>query len=198
MLVKVMAEEPVLLSCRGSVALAPVSTVPKLSGLCPTMRVGGAAVPTSEMNSSELLALEEISMALMRVAAVEPVCEVLCGVKVTVRVQLAAGRMVEQLEETAKSGVVCRPRMLSVVVPVLLRVTVCGVETLPTVVVAKVSELCEVVKADSGAELEGDASVMGVEVPARSMRLGLEMASLSMMRVLASAVVGGGLEPTAT
>ena len=84
------------------------------------------------------------------------------------------------------------------VVPVLSRVRVCGVEALPTIVLAKVRELCEGAKAASGAVFDGDARMTGVELPVRSIRSGLDAASLSMMRVPESVVDGGGLEPGAT
>ena len=68
-----------------------------------------------------------------------------CGVKVTMRMQLAEGRMVAQLLWTVKSGVVWRLVMWMGTVPVLARVMVWGCAALPTCVVAKVRELCEAV-----------------------------------------------------
>jgi hypothetical protein len=123
---------------------------------------------------------------------------VLCGVKVTVSVQLAPGTMLAQLLETVKSGVVCTPRMLSVAVPVLSSVTVCGALTLPTMVLAKVRELCDGVIVASGAAFEGDETVTGVELPVRSIRSGLDAASLSITSSPLSVVETGGLEPDAT
>ena len=46
--------------------------------------------------------------------------------------------------------------MMRVAVPVLSSVTVCGALTLPTMVLAKVRELCDGVIAASGAAFEGD------------------------------------------
>src|SRR5229473_3460638 len=92
------------------------------------------------MKSSAVLASEVISRALMRVVVF--VAEG-CGVKVTMRMQLAEGRMVVQLFWTVKSGVVWRAAIWMGTVPVLLRVMVWGAAASPTWVVAKVRELCE-------------------------------------------------------
>ena len=93
-------------------------------------------------DSSAVLASEVISSALMRVVAF--VAEG-CGMKVTMRMQLAEGVMVVQLLWTEKSGVVWRAVMWIGTVPVLLRVTVWGGAALPTWVVAKVREFAEAV-----------------------------------------------------
>src|SRR6267154_1068875 len=109
-----------------------------------TMRGDGVAVPRRLMNSRAVLASEVISRALMRV--VEGAAEASgCGVKVTMRMQLAEGMMVLQLLWTVKSGVVWRAAIWMGTVPVLLRVMVWGGAALPTCVVAKVRELCEAV-----------------------------------------------------
>jgi hypothetical protein len=65
-------------------------------------------------------------------------------------------------------------------------------------VLAKVSELCDAMKAASGTVLDGDVSVTGEELPLKSIRSGLDAASLSMTSVPVSVVDGGGLEPGAT
>ena len=105
------------------------------------------AVPRRLMNSRAVVASEVISRALIRFvdAAGEAVG---CGVKVTMRMQLAEGMRVVQLlwaVWTVKSGVVWREAMWMGTVPVLLRVIVWGGAALPTCVVAKVRELCEAV-----------------------------------------------------
>ena len=84
--------------------------------------------------------------------------------------------------------------MVRVELPVLARVTVCGAETLPAMVLAKVREFCDAAKAAMGAVFEGDMTMAGVELPVRSMKSGLEAASLSMMRVPVSVVDGGAPE----
>ena len=48
--------------------------------------------------------------------------------------------------------------MLSVAVPVLSSITVCGALTLPTMVLAKVSELCDGISVASGAAFVGDVT----------------------------------------
>src|SRR5580704_12509367 len=111
--VRMVGPEPVLVSSTPSTAFAPTSTLLKFSEAGATASVDGLDTPTSEMNSSEVLALDEISTAPARVAEPDPDCAGLCGVKATVRVQLAPGTMVEQLLVTAKSGEDCRPKMLS-------------------------------------------------------------------------------------
>ena len=98
----------------------PRRTVPKSRAVGERVRVAGLAAPRRLMNSSEVLESEVISRAAMRVP-VE-----LCGVKLTVRGQLAPGTRVAQALVTVKSGVVWRARMWMVVVPVLARVMVCG------------------------------------------------------------------------
>ena len=97
---KVIALAPVLVSCNGRLEFVPTSTVPKLSELCAIVSEDGLETPTTEMNSSEVVALEETSIALGRDPLPEPCCVVLCGVKVTVSVQLAPGRMLAQLLDT--------------------------------------------------------------------------------------------------
>ncbi len=78
----------------------PTSTVPKLSELCAIVSEDGLETPTTEMNSSEVVALEDISMALTRCPLPDPCCVEFCGVNVTVSVQLAPGTMVAQLLDT--------------------------------------------------------------------------------------------------
>src|SRR5712672_2969677 len=110
------------------------------------VRGDGVAVPRRLMNSRAVLASEVISRALMRVAGIDEGAAVDaegCGVKVTMRMQLAEGMMVVQLLWTVKSGVVLRAAIWMGTVPVLLRVMVWGWAALPTWVVAKVRELCE-------------------------------------------------------
>jgi hypothetical protein len=93
------------------------------------VRGDGVAVPRRLMNSRAVLASEVISSALMRLVAL--VAEG-CGVKVTMRMQLAEGMTVVQLLWTVKSGVVWRAVMWMGTVPVLLRVMVWGGAALPT------------------------------------------------------------------
>src|SRR5580704_16984312 len=94
-----------------------------------TVSGDGVAVPSRLMKSRAVLASEVISRALMRVVAL--VAEG-CGVKVTMRRQLAEGRIVLQLLWTVKSGVVWRAVMWMETVPVLARMTVWGRAALPT------------------------------------------------------------------
>ena len=89
------AVAPVLVTWMGRVALVLTRTVPKLSELCPRTSVEGLETPTREMNSREVLAVEEISTEAARVVAAE-----FCGVKAMLRVQLAPGTRVEQLLAT--------------------------------------------------------------------------------------------------
>jgi hypothetical protein len=182
--------EPVLVSCTLRVELAPTRTLPKSREVGATARVDRVEVPVSEMNSSEVAELEEISIALACVPLPEPGC----GVKVIVRGHVAPGTTVEQGVETVKSGVVWMLRMLSGAVPVLVSVTVCGAEVVPGVVLAKVSESCERAIAAWRAVFEGDEMVIGVELPLRSIRSGLDAASLSMMSEPESDVDTGELE----
>src|SRR5580700_10648525 len=125
MLLKVAGVVPVLVIWRGRVEVAPSWTEPKSSAIGETVRGDGVAVPRRLMNSRAVLASEVISRALIRFvdAAGEAVG---CGVKVTMRMQLAEGMMVVQLLWTVKSGVVWRAEMWMGTVPVLLRVMVCG------------------------------------------------------------------------
>ena len=104
-LARIAGLEAVLVIWTPSVAFAPTSTVPKLSAAGARTMVGGLETPTSEMNSSDVLALEEISIAPTRAAGLVPGWAEGCGVKVMVRVQLAPGTMMEQLLATVKSGV---------------------------------------------------------------------------------------------
>ena len=101
---RVAGLEPVLESSTDRAVVEPITTAPKLSDVGATVRVEGFDSPTREMNSSEVVAFEEISMALMRVVASGAVD--VCGVKVMVRGQLAPGWMVGQLPATVKFGVV--------------------------------------------------------------------------------------------
>ena len=117
---------------------------------------------------------------------------------VTVRGQLAPETRVEQVVEVVKSGVAWTLRMLRGAVPVLLSMTVCGVEAVPGVVLAKVSEPCEITTAACSAVFEGAETMIGVELPVRLIRPGLDAASLSMMSEPESVVDTGGLEPAAT
>ena len=142
MLLKVAGVVAVLVIWTGRVEVAPSWTEPKSRAMGETVRGDGVAVPRRLMNSSAVLASEVISRALMRVGAL--VAEG-CGVKVTMRMQLAEGMMVVQLLWAVKSGVVWRAAMWMGTVPVLLRVMVWGGAALPTWVVAKVRELGETV-----------------------------------------------------
>ena len=127
----------------GSVAELPTSTCPKSKETGERTSVGGIAVPTILMKSSELLESEVISSAL---ATVLVVCEEEAwGVNVTVMGQLVPGRMVPQARVTVKSGVVARREMWMAVVPVFVRETVCGAEAFPPEVTAKLREFCEAV-----------------------------------------------------
>jgi hypothetical protein len=121
-----------------------------------------------------------------------------CGVKVTMRMQLAEGRRVAQLLDTVKSGVVRRAVTWMGTVPVLLRVMVWGWAASPTWVVEKVRELAEAVKETSGALFAGAAVCAGAAVPVRSMKTGLLRALLSMTRVPVSDVDCGEEVPVAT
>src|ERR1035437_4669896 len=71
-LVRSAAMLPVFVSCTLSDAFAPTRTVPKLSEPGLTARVDGLETPTSEMNSSDVLAFEAISIALTRAPAPPP------------------------------------------------------------------------------------------------------------------------------
>ena len=88
--------------------------------------------------------------------------------------------------------------MLSVAVPVLSSVTVCGALTLPAMVLAKVSELCDAVSTANGGALLGVETLIGVELPVKSIMFGLEAASLSITNSPVSLVAGGEMEPLAT
>src|SRR6266481_3214962 len=133
MLLKVAGLVLVLVIWSGRVEVAPSWTVPKSSAMGEMVRGEGVAVPRRLMKSRAVLESEVISRALMRVVAL--VAEG-CGVKVTMRRQLAEGRMVVQLFWTVKSGVVWGAAMWMGTVPVLLREMVCGGAALPTWVVA--------------------------------------------------------------
>jgi len=132
--------------------------------------VDGLDTAASEMNSSEVLASDEISIAPMRVP--EPGWVAACGVKVAVKTQLAPGTIAEQVEVKAKSDGACRLRIRMVALPVLSSVTVWGELAVPTIVFAKVSEFAEAVRAARGPVFEGEAAAIGVELPVRSMRSG--------------------------
>jgi hypothetical protein len=93
----VIALVPVLVSCTLWVEFVPTSTVPKLSELGARVSEDGLETATTEMNSSDVLALEETSMELTRIPLPDPCCVELCGVNVTVSVQLAPGTIVAQL-----------------------------------------------------------------------------------------------------
>ena len=88
--------------------------------------------------------------------------------------------------------------MVSVALPVLLSVTLCVAETSPTVVLEKVSELCEGTNAASGAAFDGEVTATGVELPLKSIRSGLDAESLSIISVPVSVVDGGDSVPIAT
>ena len=79
----------------GRVLDAPSCTEPKLSAMDESVMGAGVAIPWRLMKSRAVLASEVISRALMRVVLVGSAEG--CGVKVTMRMQLAEGRMVEQL-----------------------------------------------------------------------------------------------------
>ena len=57
---KVMALEPVLVSCRLCDELPPTRTVPKFRELAPNASDAGLEAPISETNSSEVAELEAI------------------------------------------------------------------------------------------------------------------------------------------
>src|SRR3984957_606513 len=74
----------VLVTWRGSAAVLPTWTVPKLMASGDRVRAAGAAVPRRLMKSRAELALEGISMALTRVAGAAAPFEggvVDCGLK---------------------------------------------------------------------------------------------------------------------
>ena len=108
--------------------MLPSWTVPKSRAMGARVRGDGVASPRRLMKSSAVLASEVISRALMRVVGgSEGAGDVVgCGVKVTMRMQLAEGSTVPQLLSTVKSGVVRRAVMWIGTVPVLLRMTVWG------------------------------------------------------------------------
>ena len=117
MLLKMAGVELTLVIRMGRLAVAPMEMLPKSSEVGLKTRLAGVALPRRLMKSREVLESEAISMALMRVPVV-------CGVKATVRVQVAAGTRVAQALVTVKSAVVWRLVMWRVAVPVLVRVTV--------------------------------------------------------------------------
>src|ERR1700722_2064434 len=139
----------VLATWRGSAAVLPTWTVPKLVASGDRVRAAGAAVPRRLMKSRAELALEVISMALTRVAGAAAPFEdgvVDCGLKVTVRRQLAPGRMAVQVPEllcTVKSGLVWSEAIWMVVVPVLARAIVCAGDWSPMAVAGKLREFSE-------------------------------------------------------
>jgi hypothetical protein len=94
MLLTVAGVGAVLVIWTGRVAVLPSWTEPKSRAMGETVIGDGVAAPRRLMNSRAVLASEVISRALMRVVAF--VAEG-CGVKVTMRMQLAEGRMVVQL-----------------------------------------------------------------------------------------------------
>jgi hypothetical protein len=194
----VTALAPALAICTPIVALALTRTLPKFSEAGLSVSVGAVATPMSETNSREVLEFEEISSAPTRVPGPVPACDEFCGVNATVTPQLAPATNIEQLLVGVKSGDVWSPRIVSVVLPVLLSVMLCAADTPPTAVLAKVSEPSDVVSAASGAAFDGDDTVTGVELPLKSIRSGLDAASLSISRVPVSAVDGGGELPVAT
>ena len=89
---KVMGAVPVLLIWTGRVDVVPSTVEPKVSDA--GLRVSGLAVEVdaSETNSSAVAAFERISSEAMCVPGV-------CGVAVTVIVQVLPGRVVVQVEE---------------------------------------------------------------------------------------------------
>ena len=108
---KIAGVEAVLVIWKGSVAVLVSWTEPKFK-LMGEMAIGdGVAVPRRLMKSRAELAVEVISMALMRVEGAAAPLEagvVDWGVKVTVRRQLAPGRMAAQVLWMVKSGLVWR------------------------------------------------------------------------------------------
>ena len=86
---KVAAVALVLVICRGSVVVLPSWTEPKSRVMGEMVRGDGVAMPRRLMKSSAVLASEVISRALIRVLI--DVSVVGCGVKVTMRSQLARG-----------------------------------------------------------------------------------------------------------
>ncbi len=74
----------------------------------------------------------------------------------------------------------------------------CVCDAFPATVPAKVSEPCDVINAASGAASDGEDARTGVELPLRSIRSGLDTASLSITSVPVSAIDGVGELPVAT
>ena len=128
---------------RGSVAELPTRICPKSRDTGERTRVGVVALPKRLMKSSGLAESEVISSALMTLLMV--CVEAACGVKVMVRGQLAPGTRMGHEPVTVKSGVVVRPAIWRVVVPVLAKVTVCGAEAFQPEVAATVREAWETV-----------------------------------------------------
>lgn len=105
------------------------------------------------------------------------------GALVTVIEQVLPTGTAVQPSWMEKSVLVVAERIWSRVFPVLVRVTVWGAEVSPTEVAGKLRDPVESVKVVSGGAEEDDV-VPGW--PVRSMRLGLDCASDSMVRVPAS------------
>ena len=83
----------------------------------------------------------------------------------------------------------------AVAVPVLVTVMVCGAAALPTAVSGKLTDDGAVDNVITGPPFDGDPTRTGVDVPVRFTRSGPDTASLSMVRVPVSVLVGGGLDP---
>lgn len=111
-------------------------TEPKSSEVGDRLRGGVAALPISETNSSEVAA----SDAIWSDAICTPA---LCGIELTAIMQVVPGMTVAQLDCTPKSGVAVAAVTCRVTLPVFVSVMLCGAETLPTGVTAKLSELCD-------------------------------------------------------
>ena len=177
----------------GCVAFVPTSTVLKFSVPVLSVRVEGLDTPDNETNSSDVAEVDAISMAPARVLWPLPGC----GVKLTDTVQLAPAIRVPQLVVAGKSAVLLMPEIAIVALPMLVTVTVCGEDALPTAVSAKLIELGVVASVSAGEVFDGDPTSTGVDVPVRLMRSGAETASLSIVNTPVSVLVGGGLEPAA-
>jgi hypothetical protein len=167
--------------------------VPKLNVPELSVSVDGLDTPETEANSSDVAALEEISTAPSRVLAPLPGW----GVNSIATVQLAPAISVPHVVVTGKSAVLCTPETEIVAVPVFVTVMVCGEAALPTAVFAKLMELGKALNASVGAASDGEPTSTGVDVPVRFTRSAPETASLSMVSVPMSVLVGGGLDPVA-
>ncbi len=115
-----------------------------------------------------------------------------------VKGQLVPAMRVGQAPVTEKSGALMRFLTCRVVLPVFERVRVCGEEASPPRVEVKLSDPWKGCRSREEPCLEGTATTAGVTVPVRSMKSGLETASLSMTTVPVSVLNGAGEELAAT